>query len=41
MNLTIGLLGFGIRLYGDSELSKHFSKCFVTDAKNYKKSNLI
>jgi len=26
MNLTILILDFGVRLYGGSEMSKHFSK---------------
>ncbi len=34
MNLTIGILDFGVRLYGGSELSKHFSKCLLWMRKN-------
>ncbi len=29
LNLTIGILDFGVRLYGGSELSKHLSKCLL------------
>ncbi len=37
MNLTIAILDFGVRLYGDSELSKHLSKCFPRMRKKRKK----
>ncbi len=33
-NLTIASLDFGVRLYGGSVLSKHFSIMLATDAKN-------
>ncbi len=38
MNLTIAILDFGVRLYGDSwgELSKHLSKCFPRMQKTQK-----
>ncbi len=37
MNLTIAILDFGVRLYGDSELSKHLSKCLLMMKKKKKK----
>ncbi len=36
MNLTIAILDFGVRLYGDSELSKHLSKCLLRMRKTEK-----
>ncbi len=43
MNLTIPKLDFGDRLYGGSELSKHFSKCLprMRTLQKKKKSNPI
>ncbi len=38
MNLTIAILDFGVRLYGDSELSKHLSKCLLMMRKKKKKN---